>query len=388
MCSWRETSWGELGALEYGRALRDYRDGDGSVRVYGTNGPIGWTSSAQSLGPGVIVGRKGAVRGVHYSSGSFWVIDTAYWLRLTARIDPRWAYYQLLTQDINGRDSGSAIPSLSRSDFASFSVLLPPFEEQRAIGEILGTLDDKIEANRITSALMRELALALFIQWSNGKKSLERSPRVFGDLVEDNIGGDWGKEAEDADFNSEVVVIRGTDLPDLVSGGKARVPRRFIKASSLAKRQLRPGDIVVEVSGGSPTHPTGRSLLITQSLLDRFSVPAICASFCRRLRPTTFELGLLASAHLTSLYASGGTWEYQLQSTGIANFQTSDFLRRERVSWPSDAELKTFASSYEPLTRSTRETAKLVDLRDALLPKLVFGDVRVRDAEELVNEAV
>ncbi|MHB1500478.1 MAG: restriction endonuclease subunit S domain-containing protein, partial [Candidatus Dormibacteria bacterium] len=96
---WKVGTWGDLGVLEYGRALRDYRDSNGPVRVFGTNGPIGWTHDSLGKGPAVIVGRKGAYRGVRYSPGPFWVIDTAYWLRPVADLDPRWAYYQLLTQD-------------------------------------------------------------------------------------------------------------------------------------------------------------------------------------------------------------------------------------------------------------------------------------------------
>src|SRR6266487_799569 len=71
-----KTNWGEIASLEYGKALRGYQNQEGSVQVFGTNGPVGWTDQAQSQGPGVIIGRKGAYRGVHYSAGPFWVIDT------------------------------------------------------------------------------------------------------------------------------------------------------------------------------------------------------------------------------------------------------------------------------------------------------------------------
>src|SRR5450759_2089984 len=93
---WSPMRWGDLAVLEYGKALRGYRSPlVSAVRVFGTNGPIGWTKQALGKGPTVIVGRKGAYRGVHYSPGPFWVIDTAYWLRpVVDEIDMRWAYYQ------------------------------------------------------------------------------------------------------------------------------------------------------------------------------------------------------------------------------------------------------------------------------------------------------
>ena len=80
-------------------------------------------------------------------------------------LDTRWAYYQLLTQNINALDSGSAIPSTSRSDFYGLPVALPPLPEQRAIAHVLGTLDDKIELNRRMNETLEEMARALFKSW-------------------------------------------------------------------------------------------------------------------------------------------------------------------------------------------------------------------------------
>ena len=137
---WQEVRWGDLATLEYGRALRGYDTARGPFRVFGTNGPIGWHDEALCSHPSVIVGRKGAYRGIHYSSKPFFAIDTAFYLKPRREMDVRWAYYQLLTQDINGMDSGSVIPSTSRDEFYSLPLLLPPLPEQRAIAHILGTL--------------------------------------------------------------------------------------------------------------------------------------------------------------------------------------------------------------------------------------------------------
>jgi type I restriction enzyme, S subunit len=68
MIDWRPSTWGEEISLEYGKGLRGYADGTGPVRVFGTNGPVGWTDLPLVNGPGVILGRKGAYRGVHYSA--------------------------------------------------------------------------------------------------------------------------------------------------------------------------------------------------------------------------------------------------------------------------------------------------------------------------------
>ncbi len=162
---WTATTWGELATLEYGKSLRGYDSAEGPYRVYGTNGPIGKNNEPLCRHASVIIGRKGAYRGVHYSPDPFFVIDTAFYMKPKVDLDTRWAYYQLLTQDINGLDSGSAIPSTSREDFYGLPVEVPPLKEQRAIAHVLGTLDDKIELNRRMNETLEDMARALFKSW-------------------------------------------------------------------------------------------------------------------------------------------------------------------------------------------------------------------------------
>jgi len=146
---WQETRWGDIATLEYGKGLRGYQEATGAYRVFGTNGPIGWHDKPLCPFPSVIIGRKGAYRGIHFSPEPFFVIDTAFYLKPKEDFNVKWAYYELLTHDINSMDSGSAIPSTSRESFYQLPVLVPPNEDQQAIAHILGSLDDKIELNRI-----------------------------------------------------------------------------------------------------------------------------------------------------------------------------------------------------------------------------------------------
>jgi type I restriction enzyme S subunit len=162
---WQETTWGDLASLEYGKALRDYRDTPSIARVFGTNGPIGWHDEALWRGPGVIVGRKGAYRGVHYTEDPYWVIDTAYSLQPKTPINLRWAYYQLKSIDLNNVDDGSPIPSTTRPAFYALPVLRPPRTTQDRIADLLSSLDDKIELNRRMAEILEAMALALFRSW-------------------------------------------------------------------------------------------------------------------------------------------------------------------------------------------------------------------------------
>ena len=162
---WRETKWGEIATLEYGKSLRDYQEKTSGFRVYGTNGPIGWHNEYLCGQPGVIIGRKGAYRGVHYSPTPFFVIDTAFYLNPKTEIDIRWAYYALLLCDINNMDSGSAIPSTSRADFYNLPVILPPLSVQKHIAKILGVLDDKIANNAAINRHLEQIAQAIYKSW-------------------------------------------------------------------------------------------------------------------------------------------------------------------------------------------------------------------------------
>ena len=157
---------------------------DGQYPVYGTNGRIG-TSNLTPLckHPSIIVGRKGAYRGVHYSNKPFSVIDTAFFIEpKTSILDLKWAYYKLLTVDINKMDSGSAIPSTDRYEIYSLSVELPPLEEQQRIAGILGSLDDKIELNRRINANLEAQAQALFQSWFVDFEPFRDGPFVDSEL--------------------------------------------------------------------------------------------------------------------------------------------------------------------------------------------------------------
>lgn len=157
-------NWGELITLEYGKPVKDKESTDGKVPVYGTNGQIGTSHlPAQCKHPSFILGRKGAYRGVHYSDCPFSVIDTAFYAEpLTDRIDLKWAYYKFLTYDINGMDSGSAIPSTDRYQIYSIEVEVPPLEKQRKIVAILDCIDRKININQKVNDNLEQQAATYF----------------------------------------------------------------------------------------------------------------------------------------------------------------------------------------------------------------------------------
>jgi len=166
---WERKRWGDIATLEYGKSLRDYREGAGKYRVFGTNGPIGYHDQALCETEGIVIGRKGAYRGIHYSPEPFFVIDTAFYLKPKERLDLKWAYYELLRFDINGMDSGSAIPSTSRDDFYGIPAVLPPLKIQQAFGKIVGRWLAKVYANQSESRMLAAVRDALLPKLLSGE---------------------------------------------------------------------------------------------------------------------------------------------------------------------------------------------------------------------------
>lgn len=169
------------------------------------------------------------------------------------------------------------------------------------------------------------------------------------ELVSHSIGGGWGEDIH-ADGTEQVAIIRGADFPGVAVGDTSAIPRRWESIRKLPQRTLQPGDIVLESSGGTSDRPTGRTVFISEQLLDRFDVPVIPASFCRlvRIDPS------MADPHyvywwLQGMYADGRTWGYQNRSTGIANFQFQHFLDAEKVSLPTPDEQRAIASTLGAL---------------------------------------
>jgi type I restriction enzyme S subunit len=159
----------------------------------------------------------------------------------------------------------------------------------------------------------------------------------FRAVVADAIGGGWGQEAPFSD-SIPVAVIRGTDFDDVRYSSFAKVPRRHEARRKASRRQLRVNDILLEVSGGSPTsgQTTGRSLLVTERMIEALGGSVIPASFCRRVRIDEQRADpRYAYYALQDMYSSGRAADYEHQSTGISNFQFEFFLDQEQIGLPS-----------------------------------------------------
>ncbi|MDF9827938.1 type I restriction enzyme S subunit [Ereboglobus sp. PH5-10] len=176
---WKDATLGDFISLQRGHDLTDPERRAGNIPVMGSAGQNGFHDTALAKGPGIVIGRSGASFGqVHYSDVDYWPHNTALYVTDFKGNDVRFAYYLLKTLDFSGYNSGSAQPSLNRNYIYLASVKIPPLPEQRAIADMLGILDDKIDLLHRQNKTLESLAETLFRQtfiespqpdWKEGK---------------------------------------------------------------------------------------------------------------------------------------------------------------------------------------------------------------------------
>lgn len=185
---------------------------------------------------------------------------------------------------------------------------------------------------------------------------------AVADVVEEAVSGDWGKESDQGHPDwMRCQVIRGTDFPGVASGQLDGVPERYIRPSSVLKRQLRPDDMLVEISGGSKYQPTGRILRITSRVLENAHVPLLFTNFVKLYRvdrsvtdPAFFHL------FWEYLYSLGRTRIYEKRTTGIRNFKHKEFLESETVALPPLPEQRRIARVLSTIQHAIEVQDKVI----------------------------
>ncbi len=174
-------------------------------------------------------------------------------------------------------------------------------------------------------------------------------------ILDHVIGGDWGKDI-DEEIEGEwlqVKCIRGSELKNWDKEKGATAALRKIKKSSLDGRKLQIGDIILEISGGGPDQPVGRTVLIDNLVLSIDNTyPKVCTNFFRLLRPSDDVDSNFLNYYLTNFYLSGEVVKYQGGSNNLRNLKFKEF---EQIPIP-----------IPPLSEQQRIAARL----DALMGQL------------------
>ncbi len=139
------------------------------------------------------------------------------------------------------------------------------------------------------------------------------------------IGGDWGNEEETSNTPIKVLCIRGADIDDVRLGKLSSAPIRYIKEASL-KKILTNKDIVIEISGGSPTQSTGRTALVTDMVLKNVNDPIVCSNFCRALRVKDEHCPSYVFYAMQNVYNHNYFFNFEGKTTGIKNLDLKSAL--------------------------------------------------------------
>ena len=364
MSDWHRTTWGEVIQLQRGFDItKDSQVLSGEVPVVSSGGVGSFHDKAMSDGPGVAIGRKGTLGRVHYLPGPFWPHDTTLWVRDFKGNNPRFVYYALKSMDTAAMNVGSASPTLNRNDFHPLAVTWPSARsEQERVVEVLGALDDKIAANAMLVAAADEVA-GLMCQ---AMTDVVSESRPLSSLAQFVNGKAFTKDAT----GTGRVVIR---IAELNSGPGASTVYNDL---DVAEQYLaRPGDLLFAWSG---------SLTVQRWFRDE----GIVNQHIFKVIPTDAPLWVVNGALRAKLAEFKGIAADKATTMGHIQRHHLD----EPVLVPDDEGIAgadaVMQALWKRALQAERESLKLAELRDTLLPELMSGRLRVKDAERIVEGEV
>jgi type I restriction enzyme S subunit len=301
---------------------------------------------------------------------------------------------------------GATMPSLNTKLMDNIPLKLPSLYTQQKIAKVLSDLDAKIELNNKINTVLETMAKTLYDYWfvqfdfpdANGKQyktsggkmvwneELKREiPQgweadVLGSWIGKDKSGDWGKEVIEGNYTEKVHCIRGADLNGLNGNGEVKAPTRYILEKN-SHKMLDPHDLIVEISGGSPTQSTGRMAYITKETLSRFDAPIICSNFCKAVTLKD-EIYLYNFAfEWNKAYDNGILFGYEGKTSGIKNLLFESFVSSYYTTKPPENLAEKFYDFMEPIQskkqKNLLENQQLASLRDWLLPMMMNGQVSV-----------
>ncbi|MBR3451294.1 MAG: restriction endonuclease subunit S [Muribaculaceae bacterium] len=326
-------------------------------------------------------------------------------IRPKDELDSKYLNYYLASPAMQGyllsiASTGASRNAITKGMIEKFVIPFPDKGSQRRIASILSAYDNLIENNTRRIRLLEQMAENIYKEWfvrfrfpGHENEQFENSklgklPASFkvvtmNDVFEYYIGGGWGNEEESEDFPISASVIRGADFPNVWHYDTSTCPRRYHKRKNYEARQLQDGDIILEISGGTAEQPVGRTVLVTDDMINRFEGGrVICASFCKLIRLKKSDISPYYYFYwMQYLYDTRIIDRFQLQSTGIINFKFEHFLKKGLLMMPprdlQDEFDKIIIPIYKEINKLALQNEKLARQRDLLLPRLMSGKLEV-----------
>jgi type I restriction enzyme, S subunit len=409
--SWRETTLGDFVRLQRGHDLPAADRRPGNVPIMGSAGVNGFHDTAKAKGPGVVIGRSGvgSMGVVSYCENDYWPHNTVLYVTDFLGNDPRFTYYFLRQLGLRRFDSGSAQASLNRNYIYPISICVPSPVEQRAIARILGTLDDKIELNRRMNETLEAIARALFKSWfvdfepvrakcegrdpDLPKPLADLFPDAFGDTQTDTIPMGWEVKPL---YALASYLNRGLSPVYVEAGGICVLNQKCIRDRRIDFTRARRHDVARK-------SVQGRTLHTLDILINSTGV----GTLGRIAQVWHLPEEAIADSHVTIVRAAeavdpwflGATLigrEMEVEALGEGSTGQTE-LNRHRLGQlaclvPSREIQGAFGRLVAPLlsrlTANEKQSRILAALRDALLPKLISGELKVGDTTKGIQRLV
>lgn len=361
MEEWKEYKLGEILTIKYGKDHKQLADGD--IPIYGSGGIMRYGDCSLYDGPSILIPRKGSLNNIMYSDKPFWTVDTMFWSIINSAIaNPLFVYYSICKKDFASLNVGSAVPSLTVPVIEDIDILLPSLAEQDKIVSILKSLDDKIEANRKINENLEQQAQALFKSWLNSCKD----EATIGDLSL-NIT-DYTKCEQ-----KQVVLINSSDVTE----------GRFdhhnlsenVNLKGHFKKRFQKGDILY-----SQVRPRNRHWGYCTFNADNYL--ASTQLMVIRNRPD-----VISSILLYQYIIEDKVWmDFTLRTeTRSGTFPQGNYEDLSAIKVPFGADVKEITDNleniYSLIYKNVKESRRLAELRDTLLPKLMSGELKVNEIE-------
>ena len=387
------------------------------VPVIGGGGPSGFTSEVLAKKGALITGRVGTLGKLHVAPQDCWPSDNALVLRpLPDKVDKDFFRYalSLIISSAFDLNRGAANPLLTQTDLGALLIKIPAFAEQRAIASILIAIDDKIENNNRIAATLEEMARALYRSWFvdfdpvHAKAAGEQPahmdeataalfPDRFGD---DGLPEGWETIAaskivsitKGKSYKSKELIPSNTALVTLKSfarGGGYRMDGLKPYTGSFKPEQIvEPGEIIL-----SMTDVTQSAEVIGRATLARSS-----PKFTRLV--ASLDVGIIRSRnekipsteYLHQVFSSDEFVNHcNSRTTGTTVLHLSkEAAYSFKFALPEEPVLEAFQNLLSGVRRRVflleKENNTLANTRDALLPRLMSGEIRVGEAHEQVKE--
>ena len=370
MSEWKEVKLGDLVTIKYGKDHKSLSDG--VFPVFGSGGLIRKVDSYIYDKPSLLIPRKGTLNNIIYTEEKFWTVDTMFWTKVDElKTSAKFLYYYLKDFNFNAFNVGSAVPSLTVPVLNDIDIKLPSTDKQSDIVGILSSLDAKIETNNKLNEKLEEMAQAIFKSWFVDFEPFKDKPFHETELGMIPEGWEVGSLSDIATITMGQSPC-GTSYNENGEGiifyqGRTEFGFRFpsIRLYTTApSRFAEVGSTLMSVRA-----PVGD---INMALL-RCCIGRGVASIKSNCDCNSYIYYLMKSLKKRfDIYNGEGT---------VFGSVGRDTLRKMLITIPPSSVISDFEINVSKIDSRIKinelESQRLASLRDTLLPRLMFGELKV-----------